>query len=157
MGILREYRAEFERLMNRVDWSDRILLGCFVSGLKDYIKEEVRAFEPRSLAHAISLARIQEEKWSRREVIPTTMRGTSSNSTHIGVNKGGATPTGRKEATVKRLTMLEMQDIRAKGLCYTCNEKFEPGHKCQSIQIFMLKETEDGGGRNGAHGGGRSG
>ncbi|KAK8957257.1 hypothetical protein KSP39_PZI000954 [Platanthera zijinensis] len=29
-----EYRAEFERLANRVEWEERTLMSCFVSGLK---------------------------------------------------------------------------------------------------------------------------
>lgn len=27
---------------------------------------------------------------------------------------------------------------KAKGLCFHCDEKFTPGHKCQKKQVFML-------------------
>ena len=37
---------------------------------------------------------------------------------------------------------------RAKGLCYRCNEKFAPGHRCKQreLQVFMVL---DGGERVG--------
>lgn len=31
-----------------------------------------------------------------------------------------------------------MQDIRALGLCYNCDEKFIPGHKCTSNRFLLL-------------------
>ncbi|KAL9444043.1 hypothetical protein AB3S75_017259 [Citrus x aurantiifolia] len=37
-------------------------------------------------------------------------------------------PTGG--GLVKRLTWEEMQHRKEKGLCFNCNERFTPGHKC---------------------------
>ncbi|KAK4567431.1 hypothetical protein RGQ29_003280 [Quercus rubra] len=39
-----------------------------------------------------------------------------------------------------------MQARRDKGLCYNCDEKFVPGHKCKNQQVYMLEtmlELED--------------
>lgn len=32
-----------------------------------------------------------------------------------------------------------MQKRRAQGLCFNCNEKFTPGHKCQVSQLLLLE------------------
>ena len=39
-----------------------------------------------------------------------------------------------------------MQARREKGLCYNCDERFRPGHRCKKQQIFVLEtmdETEE--------------
>lgn len=65
-GTVMEYRKEFERLANRVAWEEKTMLSCFVSGLKEHLRDEVHAYMPRTLSHAISLARIQEERFNRQ-------------------------------------------------------------------------------------------
>ena len=32
-----------------------------------------------------------------------------------------------------------MEERRRKGLCFNCNEKFQPGHQCKSAKLFLLK------------------
>ncbi|XP_042488048.1 uncharacterized protein LOC122068247 [Macadamia integrifolia] len=44
---------------------------------------------------------------------------------------------------IKRLTPTEMQQRREKGLCYNCDDKYAPGHRCKTRQLFLL-EYEDG-------------
>ena len=29
-----------------------------------------------------------------------------------------------------------------KGLCFNCNEKFVPGHKCNVVQAFLIERDE---------------
>jgi hypothetical protein len=31
-----------------------------------------------------------------------------------------------------------MKERREKGLCYNCDEKFRPGHKCKSLTLFLI-------------------
>ncbi|XP_077218748.1 uncharacterized protein LOC143852956 [Tasmannia lanceolata] len=38
---------------------------------------------------------------------------------------------------------MEMQLRRDKGLCYNCDEKFAPGHRCKSRQLFLLDSEEE--------------
>ena len=50
-----------------------------------------------------------------------------------------------------------MQKRRAQGLCFSCNERFTPGHKCQGPRLLLIecydnsqeneKETESEGNR----------
>ena len=37
-----------------------------------------------------------------------------------------------------------MQARREKKLCYYCDEKYEPGHKCKRRQIYLLEGEEEG-------------
>jgi hypothetical protein len=56
-GSVRDYQAEFERLLSRVEkLSTQHQLGCFVSGLKETIRIKVQAAKPTSLTEAIGLA-----------------------------------------------------------------------------------------------------
>ncbi|OIT33082.1 hypothetical protein A4A49_61248, partial [Nicotiana attenuata] len=45
--------------------------------------------------------------------------------------------------TKRALSIEEMNEKRAKGLCYFCNEKFVPGHKCNSSKQLYLLELEE--------------
>jgi hypothetical protein len=33
------------------------------------------------------------------------------------------------------------REQREKGLCYYCDEKFVPGHRCQRPQLFMIWDS----------------
>ena len=41
--------------------------------------------------------------------------------------------------TPKRLSWDEMQKYRAQGLCFNCNDRFTPSHKCQGPQLLLLE------------------
>ncbi|KAJ0079625.1 hypothetical protein Patl1_22875 [Pistacia atlantica] len=40
---------------------------------------------------------------------------------------------------VQRLSPLQMKEQRAKGLCYNCDDKWGPGHKCKSARLFIME------------------
>ncbi|XP_024028604.1 uncharacterized protein LOC112093764 [Morus notabilis] len=48
-------------------------------------------------------------------------------------------------ASFRRLTDDEIQRRRAKGLCYRCDEKYGPGHRCknQQLQVLLVSEEEE--------------
>ncbi|KAK8933363.1 hypothetical protein KSP39_PZI015730 [Platanthera zijinensis] len=140
-GSVMEYRTEFEKLANRVQWPERTLYSCFISGLKDYIRDEVQALMPQSLNHAITLARIQEERFSRQRGRMQNRPPSASTTTTTVARR--EQPTANKP-TVTRLSWSELQARKEKGLCFNCDEKFAPGHKCQRTQAFMLyQEAEE--------------
>jgi len=52
----------------------------------------------------------------------------------------------KSASPMKRLTWYEMQIRRAQGLCFNCDERFVPGHKCKGPQLMLLEgsyEEED--------------
>jgi hypothetical protein len=38
---------------------------------------------------------------------------------------------------IQKLTRAEMDECHLKGLCYNCDEKYFPGHKCKEQNLFM--------------------
>lgn len=47
---------------------------------------------------------------------------------------------------VRRMTARELDDKRVRGLCYRCNSKWSPGHKCAEKKLFIIEynnEEED--------------
>lgn len=46
---------------------------------------------------------------------------------------------------MKKLTQQELKERREKRLCFSCEEKYTPGHKCKNQRIFKLEiAPEDG-------------
>ena len=37
----------------------------------------------------------------------------------------------------------EMEERRAKGLCFSCNKKWSKGHKCQETKLFTLENNDE--------------
>ncbi|XP_063944151.1 uncharacterized protein LOC135150826 isoform X1 [Daucus carota subsp. sativus] len=53
----------------------------------------------------------------------------------------------KRSGDVRRLTDKELQEKRAKGLCYRCDDKWVMGHKCKRKELSVLlieDETEEG-------------
>uniref|UniRef100_A0A2N9GX58 Integrase catalytic domain-containing protein n=1 Tax=Fagus sylvatica TaxID=28930 RepID=A0A2N9GX58_FAGSY len=50
----------------------------------------------------------------------------------------------RSSFPLKRLTPTELKERREKGLCYNCNERFVPGHRCKKLFVIeACSEEED--------------
>ncbi|KAJ8753628.1 hypothetical protein K2173_025619 [Erythroxylum novogranatense] len=127
-GSVQDYQNQFEKQ-----------IGCFVSGLTASIRTEVQAGRPASLSHAISLAKLYEARNSsqgRGSTGRTTPQNTSSTSS----------PSKISGNSVKRLTWDELNERKKRGLCFKCNERYGPGHKCKklfSIQAILDYSDDD--------------
>ena len=141
IGSLRDYLVQFERLSTQVQgWSEKALIGTFTGGLKPELSKEVKVSKPRTLRQAIEYARLQDDylaedkrggrgdqrksSFSNQEGKPTSTPGTTSKPLPVGV---------------KKLTWEEMKKNREKGLCFNCDEKFVPGHRCKVSQVFLIE------------------
>ncbi|KAK0605942.1 hypothetical protein LWI29_032451 [Acer saccharum] len=124
LGSLRDYQKEFEWLGNRVHrWTPKALVGTFMGGLKPEIADGIRMFKPKLLKEAISLGRMKDEQLIRQRKDTRPFNGSVAES---------PSPIKFKIASpIKRLTWDKMQMRRAQGLCFNCDEKFTPGHKCK--------------------------
>lgn len=59
-----QYQHEFGSLSNKINGiSKNISSKLFYFGLKPFIKQEVNAFQPTSLLHTISLAKLRKSKF----------------------------------------------------------------------------------------------
>lgn len=119
-------------------YSTKVL--CFVSGLRESVRADVQTASPISLTEAVSFARLYEAKFlsMRRTSIGEHHRSSSlSTTTHISPPQNSTTT-----PTIKRLTPAEMQIRRDKGLCFNCDKKFVPGHRCKRLFLIDLVEDE---------------
>lgn len=143
-GSLREYQKEFERLMNKTDnWSEAALVGTFLGGLKDSIADNVRMFSPTTLRAVINLARLRDDQLQRQRK-SFTPRTFSPSTTAPTVSTVASPPnfSPRDSPVPKKLSWEEMKRKRSLGLCFSCDERYTPGHRCRKSQLLLM-EGED--------------
>ncbi|KAG6715674.1 hypothetical protein I3842_04G006200 [Carya illinoinensis] len=49
----------------------------------------------------------------------------------------------RKIFPIKRISPAQMEEMKSRGLCYYCDEKFHVGYKCSRPKLFLLKGLEN--------------
>ncbi|XP_075674861.1 uncharacterized protein LOC142644061 [Castanea sativa] len=137
------YKAQFEVLSNRIKGlSASHKLSCFLSRLKDEIRLPVRMLNPQSLNEAFGLSKIQEEyncSYKRSSKVQLGL----VKPLMLGPPK--VTPLVDSRNTrlpIKRISPAQMEERKKKGLCYNCDEKWGPGHKCKYAMLFLLDCVE---------------
>lgn len=132
-SMVLDYQREFQRLSNRVKGlSEEYLINLYLSGLKDDIRIEVQKFKPTILPKAFSLARLHEEEvnvWlgvGRLEVGQPQLMPNSNEAKF-------------STSIIKRLTPTKARERREKGLCYHCDERYTPDHKCKTQTLFWIE------------------
>nr|KYP73578.1 hypothetical protein KK1_006221 [Cajanus cajan] len=156
---VQNYYHQFSSLANHVEGlTDAALLDCFINGLKSDIKREVLVQLPTSLVRAVALAKLYDAKptptphYSKNRFMASTQNRinsplpSSQNSSLPGLlptPKMQALPTPTSSHSIKRMTAAEMQIRRDRGLCYTCDEKFTPSHRCPNRQFLFLLQEDD--------------
>ncbi|XP_019423050.1 PREDICTED: uncharacterized protein LOC109332520 [Lupinus angustifolius] len=150
VGTVADYQQQFEKLCNRI-WglSQEVILNCFISGLIPDIKRELAILRPTSISDALGLAKLVEAKLkdhNNNPYKPTRF------PTHITSNSGAKpsqplTPTSTSfspnlSIPIRRLSTAQLQERRAQGLCYNCDEKFIPGHRCQNKKFLLLLDDD---------------
>nr|GEY45732.1 hypothetical protein [Tanacetum cinerariifolium] len=157
-----DYYHQFTVMANRVEGlSPEPLLDCFLSGLKDHIRRDVFAQDPKSVIHAGSLSRLFDEKqpvtytskpkFSTPPILPKTSHLNSSTSTNFSSHPPRPsplspllpTPQTKPLPPIKKLSPAEMQLCREKGLCFTCDDKYTWNHKCPNKQALLLMTSPD--------------
>lgn len=164
-GSVEHYKEQFTKLSRRAPgFSQELLLSCFVGGLKDEIRVDVKAQKLRTLYDACELAKIYEERheghrFSTRSVsssrnlstptanvsipraaipLPNT-RPLVSNTTTTRPHIGASTNANEN----RRLTQTEYQERRARNQCFFCDEIFKPGHNCRKGQVMVMEVVQE--------------
>ncbi|CAM8978876.1 unnamed protein product [Rhodiola kirilowii] len=139
------YIAEFESLSSQTPgMSASNLLTRFTSGLKDEIHCELVMLRPTTLQVTMGMARLAEQK---RAVFQRTLsyRSFSHPSHRLPPSQNHPkllTPPTSTTLPIKRLTPTKMAARKEKGLCFNCDERYAPGHKCRPrFQCLVLNET----------------
>ncbi|KAF5468876.1 hypothetical protein F2P56_012987 [Juglans regia] len=136
------YKAQFESLSNRLKGlSDRLKLSCFMTGMKDEIRLPIRMLNPINLNAAFSLAKIQEEYlWASRK----SWKYNGLSGGKIQQEKSvDSTIVQRRHIPVKKVFSSQMDEKRRRGLCYHCDEKWNPTHKCKNLIVHLLQVDQE--------------
>jgi hypothetical protein len=149
------YQEAFEKLSHKVDdLPETFLVGCFIAGLKDEIRLDVRVKQPKTLSEYISVAHLIEERNQFQRKTSNHFRPTTSpfhprqhQNSIVGLL--GSSPSQRTSQTtntfsgpIRRLTGHEARERREKGLCFYCDERYVPGHRCSKPQLFMMVDVQ---------------
>jgi hypothetical protein len=120
--------ASFECLAFRAEgMTDDFFRECFISGPKDKIRAHVLMAQPSSWVEATKKDKEAQQVVSSQNCKPSFFpRPKPVNPT---------TPSAPLK--IQKLTRVEMAECQLKGLCYNCDDKYFPGHKCKEQNIFM--------------------
>lgn len=165
-GSVQDYHDSFDQIASKLSLTERDLLSCYIGGLEEEIQIRVRMFAPTTIQQACSLAKLQEaasksqkNKLSTHKppLLPTpnipklqpyTPNPRPSPQNYPPKNTNNTTnsqrPTPNQSLNRRTLTTTEFNDRRAKGLCFWCEEKFEPGHVCKGKrpQLYHVEVEE---------------
>ncbi|XP_023873800.1 uncharacterized protein LOC111986409 [Quercus suber] len=95
-------------------------------------------FNPKTLNEAFGLAKIQKEyvmsskkflKSSSLEVTKPSILGPILDTRFDSKFK----------LPLQKLSPTQMKERRKRGLCFNCDEKFQPGHHCKFAKLFLLE------------------
>ncbi|XP_057775458.1 uncharacterized protein LOC130994433 [Salvia miltiorrhiza] len=166
-GSVGDYQSTFESLMGRVTGiSEPLLISFYISGLQPSIRRELQMNRPSTLDETFALARVFESKYSED---PPSHHGSNRQFNRPAYSPSSVprpppahTPTPppsshpittppitgpRRETTtavpVRRLTPAETREKRERGLCFHCDQKWNPAHRCKSKGTVMLLEGDD--------------
>lgn len=156
-GFVREYQAIFERNLTRVNLSQENAISCFLEGLTEELNLVVKLTNPITLSQVYKTARMQEAYLvaHAKALKQTPLFGDQNYSSKRvysesrGQNKPllptpySSVPPVQKGVNRRRLSVEEMNEKRAQGLCYFCTEKYVPGHTCKNLKQLYILEVEE--------------
>jgi hypothetical protein len=107
--------------------TDAFFRECFISGLKEEIQAHVLMARPSTWVEATKRDKEAQQFVSSQNRKPS----------FIPHPKPVTPTTLSAPLKIQKLTRDEMVERQLKGLCYNCNEKYFPGHKCKEQNLFM--------------------
>ncbi|XP_058783052.1 uncharacterized protein LOC131657702 [Vicia villosa] len=161
-GSVVDYQTKFEKLGNQVvGLPPDAILNCFISGLSSDIRNEMAIHKPTSISQAIGLAKLIESKL--KDSKPKFNKPFASQYLKPTASPAGPIPKPQTSPTflpsrtipklqtnptpskfpIKRLSQAQLQERRAQGLCFNCDDKFVTGHKCSTSRFLLLMAEED--------------
>ncbi|XP_060178356.1 uncharacterized protein LOC132608338 [Lycium barbarum] len=157
-GSVKEYQAAFDSVMTRLNLSVEHSISIFLNNLRPELSDAVRIGNPCNLPQAYYLARLHESNFAAQSKAIKGITsgyvhsqskpaiGNSSNTFQKGNFGGYRRPvTARMDTNRrKRLTPAELDEKRSKGLCFLCDEKYTPGHRCKAKRQLFSMELEEG-------------
>ncbi|KAL4575579.1 hypothetical protein LXL04_022427 [Taraxacum kok-saghyz] len=152
-STVREYVDRFEGFASQLGQiPESVQHSTFIKGLKEEVRADVQIAKTRSLNQALQLALRIEENRAKGGPKPNGWQNKGGYGTQNRPNQTSTVGSGKKEDMegFKRLTPSELAAKRAAGLCFRCDNKFAPGHRCppRTLQVLMVEEDELGEGED---------
>lgn len=152
-STVREYLSKFEQILSLLTkLPHAYIVDRFVGGLRDDIRYEILSSRPQNLRDAIALAKLSEDKFNNmrkpvRQLFQPPFKPHYTTPQPSTLVPRQFPPKTTPEysfkpsqfSNAKKLTSTEIMQRRSQELCYTCDEKWFPGHKCQNKHIFVLE------------------
>ncbi|XP_050917693.1 uncharacterized protein LOC127133410 isoform X1 [Lathyrus oleraceus] len=170
IGSVADFQAQFEDLMNKVTGiSESLLISFFITGLRRNLRRELQFHRPSTLMEAFAMARAYEARlddtptqgkfWSKGPAHNTNPNissiatsTTNPQNTPFAHNTSPTLkpntlppllPTPKTNVAVRHIPPAELRDRRAKGLCFRCDEKWNPSHRCSSKVLILLGDEDE--------------
>ncbi|XP_026452105.1 uncharacterized protein LOC113352508 [Papaver somniferum] len=145
------------------DFPESYFIASFIGGLKEELRNSVLMFDPKTLMNAFSLVRMQEQTLLIQHRVPkptpkpfstsfTTSRPfpppmVTPKSTYTPSPSSVPQPTAKPAQSLpfKNLTYEQVQERKAQGLCFNCDETYKRGHMCKKQYLCVLigEEAEE--------------
>jgi hypothetical protein len=129
IGFVIDFITTFEQLaIHTKGLNDEFYFECFISGLKEAIKAHVNMHHSTTWLQACQLAREAD----------TILRMPSLKAPFTTHPHPRDTPTSTQTLKVQKVSPTEMVERHKQGLCYNCDEKYAPMHKCGQQNFFQI-------------------
>nr|GFA68111.1 ankyrin repeat-containing protein [Tanacetum cinerariifolium] len=109
--------------------SEEVMEGTFIKGLNPDLRSSVRVMQPVNLGQAMKLAMMIDGNKAQ-------------SSSQVVVPSGGQTTI--KGEHFRKMTKSELEERRAKGLCFWCEEKYKPGNRCapHTLHVMIVDDSD---------------
>ncbi|GJT57984.1 RNA-directed DNA polymerase like protein [Tanacetum coccineum] len=147
-SIIQRFGLIFEDLMSTLKNAN-----LYLGGLPTELEMSVRMFKPATLVDAYSLTMLHEAILDAMKKKNKPSGSFNRNRFGNGGNYGNVTkpvvlPKPNTPVTTyvrKQISPKEYQEKRAQNLCFYCDHKYSPGHKCagQLFSLVLVPDEED--------------
>lgn len=125
-------------------------LAAILGGLEDEVQLAVRMFTPKSVQQALCLAKLQEaahkaKKTKMHSKVPLFPTPPNKPLATILPKPYPVRAINLPNGNRRTLTPEEFNDKRARNVCFWCDERYTPGHKCKGKrpQLYHIEMEAD--------------
>ena len=149
-GTVDELLADYLALASYIpELCEAMAINALTKALKPYVRKEVRKMKPKTTDELFEFALEAEEIAQDDRDVTNDKGGTRTFHPRSDISTKIETTTNKILGGRSRrlnLTSEEFAQCKAQGLCFQCNDKFTPGHRCKKdlrVHIVMHKSDEE--------------
>ncbi|GKV19875.1 hypothetical protein SLEP1_g30075 [Rubroshorea leprosula] len=131
MGTVLEYQQDIVKIKAKVACSEEVVVEMFIGGWKEEIRHD--KFKPANWSQSRSVAPAPFSNTSLR--FPRIPPFNKKNNALLS----SITPQPSRNKSIKALSKKQLEENKAKGLCFWCDKQFVLGHKCPKKKLFNIE------------------